>query len=726
MCRQLIIVIALVLTTEISPEVTLAQVDCKPLDPRDSVTTEREGTLRGSIDTFYKVAKAEGNLEAKVKDKIQNLPEGFPISEKNQIKLRTIYMFCEMIAKDKDLTPERKVALFNLMMGLREQDTTQSIPNTKKKSSQPPPKAPSSNSSSKTVSGNIIAEEKKTNGLEPAAVVSSDFSSYEVERLKLGSSFQFFTKNAPIHYRIWQKEAERGNAMAQVLAGRALLVGEGVSQDKAESIKWFERAADQGNVWGHFNLCNAYLFGLGVQIDRATALTYCEQAAKHNHSGAIRLLGEIYRSEDTGANSGAQKALKQYERASDLGDTGAMIAAAGIHIQGAPGVPSNAKQAMQLYHQAASVGNEEAKGILSAIEITEQLEQYASDSAQPKERELSLKSIKVAIQRVNDIEVTALITALGSFKVLPVISKLLTYDSSDPMRIILSDLLNYLAKRFRTSSLVTRAEFLQTLSLIIEPNVKNISDSERYVDFAHVCRDLYKGLDLTQRISGDQSPTVRVLRLCASSLFSAGYRDEATSLVGNASRMIQAILKERPWDWYVIDNSEGLYFDTGSSLHQLNDRERSQQYLSLAWNSSFTRFGRSDLIGRYTTLPIKGMQPPDVQEEDRAFFEGFAPGGKEKIRNDKYGITRFTLQADFDGTESPFHVYILGGTEGYKGLQDQFVWLKEYRGGKIPNAVQDSFRKLNKIAIDNAVDFRQLSVYAMGKEEEKSNPTSSK
>lgn len=128
---------------EIFPATVNAQVDCSLLDPRDSVSKEREGKISGSVDTLYKVAKTEGNIEAKVKEEIQNLQRGAPVNEKNLIKFRTIYLFCGMFANDKDIAPERKVALFNLMLGIREQDSITSKPKVpNKRSDARPPKSP--------------------------------------------------------------------------------------------------------------------------------------------------------------------------------------------------------------------------------------------------------------------------------------------------------------------------------------------------------------------------------------------------------------------------------------------------------------------------------------------------------------------------------------------------------------------------------------------------------
>lgn len=93
-----------------------AQVDCSLLDPRASVSSEKEGRIQGSIDTLYKVAKAEGSIEAKLRSEIRNLQQGTEsVSEKYAIAARTIFVFCGMVANAKDIGTERKFQLFQAL-----------------------------------------------------------------------------------------------------------------------------------------------------------------------------------------------------------------------------------------------------------------------------------------------------------------------------------------------------------------------------------------------------------------------------------------------------------------------------------------------------------------------------------------------------------------------------------------------------------------------------------
>lgn len=83
----------------------------------------------------------------------------------------------------------------------------------------------------------------------------------------------------PVIARI-QRRAARGDAEAQVDLGTLYEAGIGVVQDKAEALRWYERAAAQGNVYGQ------YLAGLalgrggdGLQKDMDAAAAWFGKAS---------------------------------------------------------------------------------------------------------------------------------------------------------------------------------------------------------------------------------------------------------------------------------------------------------------------------------------------------------------------------------------------------------------------------------------------------------------
>lgn len=95
-----------------------ADMDCSPLDPRASVSTEKEGKIKASVNTLYRIAKANGSIDGKIKNEIQNLQKGESVTEQGLIKLRTLYLFCGMVANARDLSTKEKANLYKTMMDL--------------------------------------------------------------------------------------------------------------------------------------------------------------------------------------------------------------------------------------------------------------------------------------------------------------------------------------------------------------------------------------------------------------------------------------------------------------------------------------------------------------------------------------------------------------------------------------------------------------------------------
>ena len=79
----------------------------------------------------------------------------------------------------------------------------------------------------------------------------------------------------------------------------------------------------------------------------------------------------------------------------------------------------------------------------------------------------------------------------------------------------------------------------------------------------------------------------------------------------------------------------------------------------------------------------------------------------------------FTIPCDFDGIKYSFHIYIGIPCTELHPLKYQAAWLKEERGGYVPQDVMDSFEKLHKIDLENNVSFEELCVYALGNEQRK-------
>lgn len=103
--------------SEVQPLIAApSDIDCSPLDPRVQLSTETEGRVKASAETLYKIAKAQGAIEGKVKNVQQNLQAEVPLSEKANAQNRLAYLFCELFAKDNTLSAEKKYQLYEKLV----------------------------------------------------------------------------------------------------------------------------------------------------------------------------------------------------------------------------------------------------------------------------------------------------------------------------------------------------------------------------------------------------------------------------------------------------------------------------------------------------------------------------------------------------------------------------------------------------------------------------------
>ena len=85
--------------------------------------------------------------------------------------------------------------------------------------------------------------------------------------------------------------AEQGNADAQVLLGRMYLMGQGVTQDRDQAMKWFKAAAVQGNADAQFLLSSMLLL---PQKDVGEGMKWLRLSADQGMRDAQYLLGKTY------------------------------------------------------------------------------------------------------------------------------------------------------------------------------------------------------------------------------------------------------------------------------------------------------------------------------------------------------------------------------------------------------------------------------------------------
>jgi serine/threonine protein kinase len=262
-----------------------------------------------------------------------------------------------------------------------------------------------------------------------------------------------------------------------------------------------------------------------------------------------------------------------------------------------------------------------------------------------------------------------------------------------------------------------KVAFLDEYAAHTYPAVASWIEAAEYDKVISFWSNSYSEIPLRTTTSGDKQPLIKVLNACIVAQLSSGRREDAEDLLADSLALCDAILTERPWDYYAKDAYFGLCFAVAEQLATMGDEDSAQPLLRRGWAVLLKKFGKEELLDRYPMLPLKGRVPVGASPEDVTFFESF---GKDDPAR-KNGMKRFTIQIFFSGERYPSHVYIVPGPHGYDDLVDQFRWYQEIRGGTVPTEVQESFQRLHKIAVENKVDFLELCVYALGTSEDKAN-----
>ena len=340
---------------------------------------------------------------------------------------------------------------------------------------------------------------------------------------------------------------------------------------------------------------------------------------------------------------------------------------------------------------------------------------YTASDADEGSRAIALADVQRALRDFTSLDLVGVNTVLQNFDITSAVEKLQDARHDDPLRLLHGQMIEHYIRLYGQANRDVRSLFVESFSNATSSAVEEWSRRGEYEKIAEFSQHCYQGLPMSTFKSGDKQSMVRQLSLCVRALLRTGRRREAGQLLKDALALCDAILEERPWDWYVKDAYSGLCWESAAVLTELRESELAQPLLRRAWGVMLKRYGKEELLDRYSELPLKGEVPVNASPDDETFFTGFGKNSDPK----KSGMTRFTVPADYSGGRYPFHVYVLSGKNGYSELLDQFQWVKGIRGGTVPTEVQESFERLNKIAVENKVDFRELCVYALGTAAEK-------
>lgn len=161
------------------------------------------------------------------------------------------------------------------------------------------------------------------------------------------------------------------------------------------------------------------------------------------------------------------------------------------------------------------------------------------------------------------------------------------------------------------------------------------------------------------------------------------------------------MVEAHPWDFYLRDKVLGANHHAGELLFELARYSEAKPYLEYAshWGTSDS----SQYLSRMYRLGL-GVAKDEAKAADLEALSG------------RQSLKRFTVPADFAGLNYPFHVYVRDWPEEFPftGIDDQVRWLKEFRGGEVPEHVAESFRRVHKNAREMNRSFADLAVDELG------------
>ena len=166
-------------------------------------------------------------------------------------------------------------------------------------------------------------------------------------------------------YDFLKKAAEQGNADAQNNLGVMYQYGEGVSQDKAEAVRWYRKAAEQGYAAAQNNLGVMYDNGEGVSQDKAEAVRWYRKAAEQGNAAAQNNLGRMYKYGEGVAQDKAE-AVRWFRKAAEQGHAAAQNNLGWMYEYG-EGVSRDKAEAVRWYRKAAERGYEQAQARLKEL-----------------------------------------------------------------------------------------------------------------------------------------------------------------------------------------------------------------------------------------------------------------------------------------------------------------------------------------------------------------------
>jgi TPR repeat protein len=135
-------------------------------------------------------------------------------------------------------------------------------------------------------------------------------------------------------------------------------LGQGVPQDYAKAVEWYQRAGDQGNVQAEIDLAFMYSHGQGLQKDYTRAVDWYQRAADQGDSAGQDSIGFMYL-HGQGVQQNYPKAVMWFRKAAEQGNAKGQYDL-GFMLYHGFGIAEDRTEAKRWFRKAASQGNVDA------------------------------------------------------------------------------------------------------------------------------------------------------------------------------------------------------------------------------------------------------------------------------------------------------------------------------------------------------------------------------
>ena len=214
------------------------------------------------------------------------------------------------------------------------------------------------------------AEDKKPEPYSPELVKKAEAGN-AVAQYDLGSCYRLgngVTKDEKEAVKWYTKSAVQGDADAQSNLGWCYANGTGVIKDEKEAVKWLTKSAEQGNDAAQYNLGWCYANGTGVIKDEKEAVKWLTKSAEQGYAVAQSKLGACY-AQGRGAPQDYKEAVKWCTKSAEQGDARAQYNLSRLYYNGI-GITKDEKEAVKWLTKAAEQGDAVAQRNLGACYAT--------------------------------------------------------------------------------------------------------------------------------------------------------------------------------------------------------------------------------------------------------------------------------------------------------------------------------------------------------------------